>query len=205
MKILRPFLVAPAALAIVVGLCAVAPAPAETKSDAVPTPAASVDPDAPAVEAFQARLKDYVALHRKLEAKLPKLSKESTPKEIDKNQRALATLIQAERRGAVRGEFFTPAVENILRRVFDKVFAGPDGKALLASIMDENPGIPKFAVNGRYPDAVPLSTMPPEVLSALPPLDEDMEYRFVGDRLILLDSHAHLIVDFTENLLPKRK
>jgi len=71
-----------------------------------------------------------------------------------------------------------------------------------ASIMDENPGVPDLRVNDRYPDSVPLSTMPPQVLESLPRLDEDIEYRFIGERLVLMDAHAHLVIDFTENVLP---
>ena len=67
--------------------------------------------------------------------------------------------------------------------------------------MDENPGVPTLRVNDRYPDAIPLSTMPPQVLKALPPLEEDLEYRFVGERLVLMDAHAHIIVDFTDDVL----
>jgi hypothetical protein len=44
--------------------------------------------------------------------------------------------------------------------------------------------------------------MPPPVLEPLPKLEEDLEYRFVGERLVLVDAHAHLIVDFTEDVLP---
>ena len=44
----------------------------------------------------------------------------------------------------------------------------------------------KLAVNSRYPDEVPLSTMPPQVLAMLPKLPDDLEYRFIGTRLILL-------------------
>ena len=51
-------------------------------------------------------------------------------------------------------------------------------------------------MNSRYPDTVPLTTVPPQVLQTLPKLTEDLEYRFVGDNLILLDGHAHVIVDF---------
>ncbi len=58
-------------------------------------------------------------------------------------------------------------------------------------------------VNGRYPDAVPLSTMPPEVLKNLPPIPKEVEYRFVGDTLILLDPDAHIIVDFVARALPR--
>ena len=41
--------------------------------------------------------------------------------------------------------------------------------------MDENPVSVKLAVNGRYPDGVPLSTVPPQVLQTLPKLTEDLD------------------------------
>ena len=56
----------------------------------------------------------------------------------------------------------------------------------------------KLAVNGRYPDEVPLSTVPPQVLTSLPKMPEELEYRFIRDNLILLDPHAHIIVDFMD-------
>jgi hypothetical protein len=77
---------------------------------------------------------------------------------------------------------------------------------LKASIMDENPVTPaaiKLTVNSRYPDTVPLTTVPPQVLQTMPKLTEDLEYRFIGDWLILLDVHAHVIADFIEDVLPK--
>ena len=43
------------------------------------------------------------------------------------------------------------------------------------------PDRPPVRINGPYPDAIPLSTMPPQMLSALPKLPEELEYRFVGD------------------------
>jgi len=174
---------------------------AAPKATPDPRPAVTAAPAATA--AFEAQVKEYLALHRKLEAQLPKLSKEAKPEDIDKNQRALAALVQAARPNARQGEFFTPEMQAYLRQVFDRVFVGTDGKNMLGSIMDENPGVPAVLVaNERYPDAVPLSTMPPEVLNVLPKLEEDMEYRFVGRRLVLFDSHAHLILDFTDELLP---
>ena len=72
--------------------------------------------------------------------------------------------------------------------------------------MDENQASPsavKLIVNSRYPDTVPLTTVPPQVLQTLPKLTEDLEYRFIGDSLILLDTHAHVIADFIEDVLPK--
>ena len=74
------------------------------------------------------------------------------------------------------------------------------------SIMDENPVEPatiKLTVNARYPDVVPLTSVPPQVLQTLPKLTEDLEYRFVGDWLILLDTHAHVVADYIDDALPK--
>ncbi len=68
--------------------------------------------------------------------------------------------------------------------------------------MDENPGRLRITVNSRYPDAVPLSTVPPQLLAGLPQLPDDLEYRFIGRRLILMDVHAHIIADFIDNALP---
>ena len=49
---------------------------------------------------------------------------------------------------------------------------------------------------------MPVTTVPPQVLAALPKLPEDLEYRFIGDRLILHDIHAHTIVDLIDDAIP---
>lgn len=155
-----------------------------------------------AAKVFTERVKEYVVLHRKLEATLPKLPKEATPEQVDENQRGLWSLISAERANAKPGEFFTPVMQGLVRRTMATVLRGEGGDTIRASLMDENPGVKNLKVNDRYPDSIPLSTMPPQVLAPLPKLEEDLEYRFVGERLVLVDAHAHLIVDFTEDVLP---
>lgn len=152
------------------------------------------------------RLQQYVDLHRKIERSLPKLPKEATPQEIDKNQRAFEKRLRAARMAAKPGDIFTPEARPVIQRLLDNVFGGPDGKQLKASIMDESqaePSAAKLTVNSRYPDTVPLTTVPPQVLQTLPKLTEDLEYRFIGNSLILLDAHAHLIADFIKDALPK--
>ena len=150
------------------------------------------------------RLKDYLALHNKLEATLPKLPPTATPIEIDKNQRQFELLMRKTRASAKQGEIFTPEAQPVIKRLMATVFGGPEGAELKKSIMDENPPAgAKLVVNGRYPDDVPVSTVPPQILQTLPKLTEDLEYRFVGDWLILLDTHAHIIADYIEDALPK--
>jgi hypothetical protein len=148
------------------------------------------------------RIDDYMALHRKLEGTLPNLPKEATPEQIDRFQRALAKLIQDERRNAKPGDIFVQESRRTIRGLMQRVFGGRDGATLKGSIMDENPGRLQLTVNSRYPDTVPLSTVPPQVLAGLPRLPEDLEFRFIGRTLILMDVHAHIIVDLIENIIP---
>jgi hypothetical protein len=43
--------------------------------------------------------------------------------------------------------------------------------------------------------------MPPCLLAALPPLPEELGYRFLAGDLVLVDLHARLIVDFIPRAL----
>ena len=167
------------------------------------TQPAPAGPDAPTLAEFQTRLNEYVALHQKLETALPKLSDEATAQELTDRQRVLLKQLQAQRKDAKPGDIFTPAMQAYVRRMMAALFAGNAGQQLRSSIMDENPVSVKLSVNMQYPTKVPLSTMPPAVLERLPKAPEQLEYRFIGDDLILLDVHAQMIADFVERALPK--
>ena len=171
----------------------------ETRTEAQ---ASSQSRDQKTIADFQKRMSDYVALHRKIELSLPKLPDRSTPEQIDKNQRAFENLMRKTRATAKQGDIFTPQAQPVIRKLMANIFGGDAGKQLKLSIMDENSPNVKVAVNGRYPDNVPLSTIPPQILQTLPKLTEDLEYRFVGNDLILLDTHAHTIADFIPNAFP---
>lgn len=167
---------------------------------------AAVNPDAKVMADFSARVAEYVALHHKVEATLDRVPKEATPAQIDAHQRQFATRLVEARKGARQGALFTPPMQEVVRRLVARLFADRQARRQLRdSIMDDNPGAGavKLAVNARYPDDVPLSTMPPEVLKNLPPLPPELEYRFVGETLILLDPDAHLVVDFVPRALPR--
>ena len=174
------------------------------------SPAPAVRPDAvnPAAQTmaeFTRQVEAYAALHRKVEAALPKLPEEATPKQIDTHQRAFAAAMARARATARTGDLFTPAMQTAVRRLIGQLFGDARARRQLRdSIMDDNPaGAVKLAVNARYPDQVPLSTMPPDVLKNLPKLPEEVEYRFVGEHLILLDPDAHIVVDFMPRALPR--
>jgi hypothetical protein len=200
-----------AAAALTLGAFACAHAGGTTTAEPAPAPPTATSPassagaqpsDARTVAAFNERLKSYQELHDKLERTLPPLPTEADPKVIDKHQRAMEALLKQHRSAARRGDLFAPDMERLIRRLFAQIFKGTEGAKLKATIMDENPTSIKLAVNGRYPDEVPLSTMPPQVLAMLPKLPEELEYRFIGHRLILLDVHSHTVADYIENALP---
>ena len=201
---MRRVLVPLAALAFCAG-CVHSGKPSGPPSNqpSVPRPPADSAGEAQGLAGFAEQLKAYAELHKRLETTLPPLPKETNPQVLDKDQRALAQLIEQNRKGAKRGDLFTPAGERAIRQMFGEIFSGPDGGKFKSTIMDENPSTVKLAVNGRYPDEVPLSTMPPQVLARLPKLPEELEYRFIGPRLILLDVHSHTVADYIENILPQ--
>ena len=165
--------------------------------------AVRVNPDAKIMAEFEQRVQDYVSMHRKLEATLPELPKDAAPAEITGHQIALAQLLRRTRVHAKPGDIFTKETRALFRRSLAGVMTGPGGRDLRALIMDENPGRIRLTINGPYPDTVPLAAVPPQVLQALPKLPDELEYRFVGDRLTLMDIHALLIVDIIENALPR--
>jgi hypothetical protein len=205
----RLMMMAMAISAVVISACTRSSSPPvdETKA-AVPgaassTPAQPVNEDAKVLAGFLDRVNQYVAEHQKLENTLPKLSKESTPQQVDTHQRALSKLIQEARKDSKQGDIFTAESQVVIKKLIAKVFSGPDAASLKASIMDENPGVPNLKVNNRYPDEIPVSTIPPQLLEWLPKLPEEMEYRFVGNDLILMDTHAHIIADFIPDSFTK--
>jgi len=178
-----------AAVALLIGLAPIGDAAAQTKP--------SVNPDAAIIQDFVKRVDQYVALHKKLEDPLPKLPKQATPEQMDAHERALGKLIQESQKGARQGDIFTPKMQGFIRNLLRPVFSGSDGLQIKAEIMDkEYKGGVKLVVNGRYPDEVPISTMPPQVLKSLPQLPEELEYRFIQNNLILFDPHAHIIADY---------
>jgi hypothetical protein len=181
-------------LAIALALSAVGP-----PAPALPQKNPAVNPDAATMEAFKKRVDDYAALRRRLESTLPAMPKQTTPEQVDAHERALAKLIQQARASANPGDIFIPSMRQLVRRLLVPVFTGKAGEQIKSEITDkEYKGSVKLVVNGRYPDEVPVSTMPPQVLAALPKLPEELEYRFVLTSLILFDPHAHIIPDFVE-------
>ena len=157
-----------------------------------------VNPDALLLQDFKQRVDQYMQLHSQLERQAPPLKETTDPAQIKASQDGLAAKIREARAGARQGDIFTPDVARLFRRLLSPEVKGPDGAETKTAIKDDAPapGTVVLKVNARDPDKAPLPTVPPNILASLPELPKDLEYRIVGQTLILRDVHANVIVDF---------
>jgi hypothetical protein len=140
---------------------------------------------------FSERVSNYVELRSSLEKGLPELTVTDDPGEIWRAQRALANRIRVARAGARQGDIFTSTISAEFRNAL-LVETNP---GTMATIMDENPGDLSRRINRAYPTGKPLASMPAGILAVLPRLPDDLQYRFLGRALILIDTRANLILD----------
>ena len=134
-----------------------------------------------AAATFIARMNAYAALRGKLEAGLKGLAVTEKPVEILQAENALAARLRVARAKAKRGDIFSRRVRTAFRTALR---AETDAGTCAALQDDGNPGDFTYPINGTYPKREPLSTMPPNLLAALPELPPDVHYRFLGRDLV---------------------
>ena len=165
---------------------------------------ARVNVDAQILADFKNRIDKYMELHNRLAKESPPLKETKDAARIKASQDTLAEKSRVARAEARQGDIFTPETRQLLRRLMSpetKGTAGKENKAAMKEEQGELKGV-VLKVNARYPDDAPLMTVAPDILAALPKLPEDLEYRFVLKNMILLDTHANVIVDFIPNAIP---
>lgn len=155
-----------------------------------------------AVKAFEKRVKEYAKLREQIEEKLPKLSKEAKPEEIEAHKKTFQEAVRMARTGSKPADLFTPDAVNHIKAAIKREFKGTDLKQLRESVLEaETKGVP-IRVNHPYPETKELVKMPPTLLLALPTLPKQVRYRFVGRHLLLVDRENGLIVDYMLDALP---
>jgi hypothetical protein len=154
------------------------------------------------VAAFDKRVKNYVALRERVEGKLPKLSTDATPEQIEAHKKAFQDAVRAARAGARPGQLFTPDIAAFIRAAVKEEFKGRDLAELKQTLFEaETKGVP-LKVNYPYPESKELLDMPPTLLLRLPQLPKQVKYRFVGKNMLLVDRENGLIIDFMTNAVP---
>ena len=151
---------------------------------------------------------EYATLHRSAALSLAPFTAGMSATELWARETLLADTIRARRQRARQGDLFTAAVRPVLVGIVQTYLGSPEGAPARDSIVNENPVtetplIPVvLAVNESYEPAASFSTMPATLLMRLPTLPEEVEYRFVGRHLLLLDTTANIILDFIFDVVP---
>jgi hypothetical protein len=162
-----------------------------------------VNPQAAQVKAFSDRVNQYVELRKKVEASLPPLKETKDPAQLKSREQALGEAIRSARADAKAGDVFGDDVRLLFVRLVREDWSSRTHRERAAAMSEvPAPTTVRPRVNARYPEGVPLATMPPLLLAKLQRLPDDVEYRFVGRHLVLRDVKANLIVDVLYDVLP---
>ena len=151
---------------------------------------------------FNQRVSDYVDLHKRAARPLGDADDSKSPADITARETSLANAIRAARPQAKAGDLFIPPVAAVLKELIAANYRrSPDVRDTRKDAEKELPDFTPI-VNEIYPSTHPLGTFPPTLLTVLPSLPEEVEYRIVTHHLILRDVSANLIVDVLPNAVP---
>jgi hypothetical protein len=151
--------------------------------------------DTRAIVEFQRAADSYAFMHRQVERRLG-LAHRRSGKPIDSIESAeLAAAIVAERSKATEGMLFTPAVVAAFRHIASRASRAPgcDPGELRTGVWEMF-----HDINSPATGTKPIGEC---IAAALPALPDELEYRSGGTVLLLVDSHANLVVDVLPALL----
>jgi len=155
------------------------------------------------IDDFKKRVDTYEDVSGKLEAEVYPRTPELDPNEIHRHQKELAARIIKAFPDWKQGAIFTPEIAAFFKARIAEVLKGRDGANIRGAIFDDAPGNIQVKVFMEYPTGVPIATVPAQMLSRFPVLPKELEYRFLGTDLILMDIAAFLIVDVIPNAIAK--
>jgi hypothetical protein len=140
---------------------------------------------------FQHRLAEYCATRRLIADELSTAGGSDVMPQF-------ALELRAARSAARPGDIVRRDVAERIRAAVEHYLAvhRVDRSAILSEV-------PRAAlsVNNSYPAEAPLATMPPLLLRELPALPPELQYRFAGNNIVLLDIDANLVVDVVPDVL----
>ena len=174
------------------------------QSDCGVEPIVATSAEAPIIEAFNQRITAYMQVHNDVERSLSLQWSFEDAEEMFAAIEAMQSGIRAGRPDARRGAILTPDVGTVIRaRLANRLReCGQQVEDVLAFINQERSNDARAPrVNEVFPWDLG-SAMWPSFMGVLPPLPEELVYRFADRDLVLIDIHADLVVDILENALP---
>ena len=160
-----------------------------------------VNPEAASLQTFEQRLNTYLRLRSELADRLEPLKATSNAAELATRQAALAKALQTARAAAKPGDLIPEPVARQIAAAIVEDFKRRSAAAEKATF-SEVPNAPRPRINQIYPADAALPTVPPLLLKDLPPLPDNLQYRFYGRHLLLMDGDLQIIADYIANVLP---
>jgi hypothetical protein len=151
---------------------------------------------------FLARVNDYDKLRNSVRGGIPDAGKRATAEQIQKHQAMLAEKIQDARKDAKQGNVFTTDSQVAFRRAIDRAYSGKRAKKIDRTLVQGEPVKLDLYINKPYPEKIPTTTVPPTLLQHFPKLPKKIEYRIVGNDLVLEDTESHLVIDIFPGAFP---
>ena len=150
---------------------------------------------------FQARLDEYVKMHRRVEGPLPPMAVTSNMDDVHRLMDALRARIRAERKAQGQGYLLTPAVVTALRERIAGCMTVADIRNAMEDIEEHTPAdMPALKTNEPLPEDAPFGMVPPQALRELPPLPDELRYMVLSKALLIWDHHADLVIDVAPGL-----
>lgn len=146
----------------------------------------------------------YAALQRMTITALGQPLMWSDAEQLLRQQRRFANAMRAARPFARAGDVFTPAVSRYFRTRIDALVR-ETGLDVTTAIEPPDEDEVVVAAAPCVAEPVPWNAGPvmwPSLLAALPELPPELEYRFIGQDLVLIDMLANLVVDVLHDALP---
>jgi hypothetical protein len=151
---------------------------------------------------FDRHVKDYLKQRERVKSKLPALSKDATPEQINAHQKKCVESLRAMRSGTKAGYIFNPPTVEFFRTIIKSDVPPRDKPEIRKTILEaDTKGVP-LRVNYPYPGTKEFAQIPPTLLLKLPQLPKEVKYRYVGRHLLLVDTDNNLIVDYMLDALP---
>jgi hypothetical protein len=174
--------------------------PAQKEASASTPP--GVNALAVSLQEFKTRLDQYIRMRADFSSKLKPLLPTDDAATLAARQESLATAIKMARAKAKRGDLIPPRVAQLIATSVREDFKRRNPTAKVG-VFEEVPDTSAASlINKTYPAELALPTVPPLLLGNLPTLPDNLQYRFVGRDVAILDGDLQIVIDYVPRVLP---
>jgi hypothetical protein len=151
---------------------------------------------------FLQSVESYMALRRQLAHQWPPVAVSGDVDAIHRASDARFAAMRRARANARRGDMFNARIADLYRVRIRHGFSvrGHDASELIEEMNEGGRNWKPAVVNGRFSWTTAAAT-PAHVLAVLPDLPPELQYRFVGPDLVLVDLDLGFIVDVLPDVL----